>query len=307
MSEKSFVVSAPDTKQVGDISLVLSETNSLGHDIRYYVSASSADFNKLDPKRTDAANEEAVANIKYRSMNPDYRLWFLHGREAKEATADAAAVTALTGVEEEVLNWNLPVPTGADNKPFKFKDGSDVTSWARATKLAVNAKGEARMKDGQQVEVWDPKKETEENYYDRIIAMAVAAKKFASEDVARAHWQPLAERVALEVPFDVAATERKDRLPGKLATKYKEAAAVLIVRGTAEKFVTTKVVPAIPAATWTATGDTTKMFTGKATLPNGEQIDYNVSDKDAESLGKLVKQWQDWKADQERQELASLA
>jgi hypothetical protein len=48
------------------------------------------------------------------------------------------------------------------------------------------------------------------------------------------------------------------------------------------------------------------MFTGKATLPSGDQIDYNVSDKDAESLGKLVKQWQDWKADQERQELASL-
>lgn len=300
MSEEStFVVSAPETKTTPEgVNLVLRSLKSLGHAIRYYMPGSSADFNKLDPDRKDAALEEANNNIAYRSMHPDFRHWFLHGREAVEAKDGQPAIGAIEGIEAEVLGWNIPVPEG-----FKYKDGTPVDSWARATKIATNAKGEERVKDGEKVEVFDVKKETEDDYYSRIISMAVAAKKFASEDAARAHWQALAEDVALEVPCDVKAAERKSRLPTKLPAKDKSTAAVMIVRGTVSKFITT-IFSAIRPVEWVATGDTTKMYTGKATI-KGVEVDFNVSDKDATSLGWLVKEYREWKAAQAAEDLAA--
>lgn len=296
MSE--FVTNPPETKTVGDVNLVLKATRSLGHDIRYYVSASSADFNKLDTKRPDAANDEATANIIYRSMNPDFRHWFLHGREEEAAKDGQLAVTAIQGVEAEVLSWNLPVPPG-----FTYKDKSVVDSWARATKEAKNAKGEVRMKDNAPVEVFDTSKETEDDYYSRVIAMAVAAKKFASEDAARAHWQTLAENVAIECAFDVQARERVSRLPAKLPAKYKMTAAVMIVRGKAHHFMT-NTFSKVRSETWTATNDTSKTYAGTAQV-NGSEVPFSVSDKDAESLGKLIKEYQDWKDAQDREAMVA--
>jgi len=293
MSEQTFMVNAPETKATPEgVNLVLKATRSLGHTIRYYVSASSADFNKLDGARVDACNDEASANIIYRTMNPDFRHWFLHGREAEPAKDGVPEVSLLKGVEEEVLGWQLPVPPG-----FTYKDKTPVDSWARATKVAKNAKGEVRLKDGEQIEVFDTSKETEDDYYSRVIAMAVAAKKFASEDAALAHWQQLAEQVALECVFDVKARERTFKGPAKLPLKDKLTAAVMIVRGKVDSFLSTNMVQVREGVTWTATSDTTKMFSGKATV-KGQEVDYNVSDKDAESLGRLVKEYREWKATQ---------
>jgi len=302
--EVTFKLNLPETKQVGDINLVLKPFKSLGHLIRYYVAATSADFNKLDPKRPDACCEEATNNIVYRSMHPDLRQWFLHGREAMDAKDSQPAVSAIKGVEEEVMSWELPIPTMANGQPFLYLDKTPVDSWSRATKVAKNTKGEVRMKDGEQVEVFDASRDTEDSYYNRVIAMSVAAKKFASEDAARDHWQQLAETIALEVPFDVEARERVSRLPAKLPTKDKVTAAVIITRGTVERFLTTNMNQVREGVTWTATNDASKMYAGTAVV-KGVEVQYNVSDKDAESLGKLVREYREWKADQEREVLAA--
>lgn len=294
MEEATFKLNPPETKTTPEgANLVLKAFKSLGHQIRYYVSATSADFNKLDTKRPDACNEEATANIVYRSMHPDLRYWFLHGREAEVAKDGAPAITEIKGVESEVLGWDIPVPPN-----FTFKDKSPVESWARATKVAKNAKGEVRKSaDGTDIEVFDTAKESEDDYYSRILAMSVAAKKFASEDAARDHWQTLAETIALEIPFDVEARERVSRLPARLPAKDKMTAAVLLVRGKATSFITDIFSQVRKDVVWEPTGDTTKMYVGKATV-KGQEVDFNVSDKDAESLGRLVKEYREWKDSQ---------
>src|SRR5215831_3436075 len=138
--EVTFKLNPPETKAIGEVNLVLKPFKSLGHLFRYYVSATSADFNRLDTKRPDAANEEAVSNIAYRTMHPDWRYWFLHGREAVEAKDGTPAVTAIKGVEEEVTEWDIPVPDGTVYK----QDKSPATSWERARKVLKPKTGEVR-------------------------------------------------------------------------------------------------------------------------------------------------------------------
>lgn len=272
------------------------EYKVLGHKVNYNVPETSAEFNKLDPKREDAACDEAVANIVYRSMNPDTRFWFLHGRDAVEAKDSAPAVAAIVGVETLLEDMFKDVV-------YDDKDKADDNTVARRTEIAKNAKGEVKMKDGAEVTKFV---EAEEVYYNRALALAVKYKKFASEDAARAHFQPLIEQIAAEVPFDVTQAERTDRGPKKLAAKYKLAAAKSIALGNVEKLntgVLTKI-----GKVFSPTNDTTKMFTGKypAKAADGSetQVDFSVSDKDADTLGWLIKEYSDWKSQQELNVLA---
>lgn len=250
------------------------EYKVLGHKVAYNVTESSVEFNKLDPKRTDAANDEAVANIVYRSMNPDTRYWFLHGRTEEETKKLVEAgklpstATAIVGVEAE---------TGIDRKTEEAK-GKD---------------GKVRMKDGVPVTKFI---EAEEVYYNRAIAELVAEKKYSSEEAVREHFQPIIAAIALEVPFDPTASEAAEKGPKKLAAKYKLAAAKSLSLGTVEHINTnlfTKI-----NKTFTASGDTSKLFEGVFDN-NGEQVPFKVSDKDAEALGWLIKEYLDWKASQE--------
>jgi hypothetical protein len=264
----------------------------LGHEVIYKVPESSEEFNKLDPKRPDAACEEATNNIVYRSMNPDTRYWFLHGLSAEEIKKGAETNTALAnaqpyeGVESEMEHLLEDVTLDKDETA------------SRKTIVAKNSKGEVRMKDGVEVTKFS---ESEEVFYNRVIALAVKYKKFASEDVAREHFDPTIKRIASYVPFDVTQAERAERGPVRLAGKYKLAAAKSLALGTTEKL-NGLFQPTI-GKTFAATNDTTKMFTGKypAKKADGseEQVDFSVSDKDAEALGWLIKGYQDWKASQE--------
>lgn len=250
------------------------EYKVLGHKVNYNVTESSAEFNKLDPKRPDAANDEAVANIVYRSMNPDTRYWFLHGRSEEETKKLVEAgklpstAKAIVGVEEE---------TGIDRKTEEVK-GKD---------------GKVRMRDGVAVTRFT---EAEEEYYKRAIAELVNEKKFSSEEAVREHFQPLIEQIALEVPFDIVAAESAERGPKKLAAKYKLAAAKSLSLGTVDG-VNANLLSKINKS-FTPTGDTEKLFEG-VFEHNNEQVPFKVSDKDAEAYGWLIKEYMDWKASQE--------
>lgn len=258
--------------------MIKQEFRVLGHKIHYNVAESSEEFNKLDPKRKDAARDEAVNNIVYRSMNPDTRYWFLHGFSADDA---------------KKLSESNPGTT------YELYDGvEEETGIPRKTEPAKNKAGEVRMKDGVEVTKFI---EPEEVYYNRVIATLVSDKKYASEDVAREHFQPFIERIASYVPFDVTEAEHAERGPKKLAAKYKIAAAKAMSIGTVEKL--NKLFEPAIGKTFTATNDSTKMFSGKYPHKDSSgdetQVDFSVSDKDAEQLGWLVKEYQDWKASQE--------
>ena len=271
----------------------------LGHEVEYTVPESSEEFNKLDPKRADAACAEANNNIVYRSMNPYTRDWFLNGvslddEDLKKLIAANPTVKyePYIGVETEMEELL---------KDTKFEDDSETPS--RKREVAKNSKDQVSMKDG--VPVMKPT-ESQERYYNRVLGLAVKYKKFGSEDLARAHFDPVIKRLASYVPFDVTEREVGERGPRKLKGTYKIAAAKAISIGTVEKL--NKLFEPAIGKTFTATNDTTKVFTGKyptkAADGTEQQVDFSVSDKDAESLGWLIKEYQDWKA---AQELASLA
>lgn len=262
--------------------MVKKQTKIMGYPVEYNVPETSAEFNALDPSRPDAAVDEANNNIVYRSMNPDTRFFFLHGvneEAAKEYAERGVTLPSWAGLEED-------------------------TSIERERKPALNSKGEPRKNsDGEPIMKFV---ESEEDYSDRVIAELVKTQKFASEDAVRAHYGPIIAGIAAVIPFDPKMRERKERAPVKLAQKYKVTAAVLITRGTQDAFLANQLAKARngETPTWTASGDTSKMFTGTATLPlkpgqtEAAQVQYNVSDKDAESLGRLVKEFADWNAQQ---------
>jgi hypothetical protein len=243
------------------------EYRVLGHQVKYNVTESSEEFNKLDPGRKDAANDEAVANIVYRGMNPITRYDFLHGREAVEAKDGTPAISAIKGVEAE---------TGIDRKTEEVK-GKD---------------GKVRMKDGVPMTRFI---EAEEVFYNRVLEQLVQDKKFASEDAARAHFQPIIELIAKEVPFDVKAREAGERGPKKLPADCKLQAAKILTEGSTDnansrfESIGKKFEP---------TGDTSVMFTGSFPGSDGKDVSFNVSEKDAVTLGWLLKEWKAWYATQ---------
>ena len=277
--------------------MVKKEFKVLGHKVEYSVTESSQEFNKLDTARTDAANDEAVANIVYRSMNPETRSVFLHGRDAEEAKDGKPAVAGVQGVEQQFE----AMFDGVQYEPDDVAKGFTIS---RKTEVAKNAKGETRMRDGVEVEKFI---ESEEAYYNRALAMSVKYKKFASEDAAREHFQPLIVGIAGAILFDPSAPPPSEKGPKKLAAKYKLAAAKSISLGTFDK-VNANLLSKI-GKTFVPTNDTSKLYTGKyPTKIDGKdtEVDFSVSDKDAEALGWLIKEYQDWKSNQELAALATL-
>jgi hypothetical protein len=273
--------------------MISKEYNILRHKVNYTVTESSDEFNKLDPSRKDAANDEAVQNIVYRSMNPEVRATFLHGRE--EVKADPTAnppiegVSALIGVEEQMED----LLDGVD-----FVDNDNLS---RKTKVAVGKDGKPRMRDGVEVESYD---EAEEAYYNRALALLVKYKKFTSEETARAHFQPLIESIASGVKFDPTAKERTATGPKRLPAKYKLAAAKSITLGTIHRVNEHQLTKIGKSFTPTSTDlikPEDKVYSG--TIPASKdahgkdiaEVQYNVLDKDAETYGWLIKEYFDWK------------
>jgi len=93
---------------------------------------------------------------------------------------------------------------------------------------------------------------------------------------------------------DLSGRERKAPVSAKLAAKYKLIAAKVLVNNTWERANSQQFVKI--NKTFTPTGDTAKMFTGTYPGEDGQDVSFNVSDKDADTLGRLIKEYSDWKA-----------
>lgn len=253
------------------------EYKSLGYALPFEAPSSVEEFNTNAWKgaTTGEGNpclDEAINNIIYRGSLAEWRDLFLHGREEDKEKN----LTAIKGVEE-------------------------TTGIERNTKPALNAKGEKRVKDGEVVTVYD---ESQEKYFDRVLSTLVKNGKFASEDLARASFEPFAKQCAAEVKFDASERERSATGPRRLANKYKLTAARIIAANTidrANKDYLSKI-----GKTFEPTGDNTKTYTGtyeiidKVTQKStGKTAQVEVSDKDAETLGWYLKEYQDWVASQQ--------
>jgi len=250
---------------------------SLGHSVPFEVPGSTEEFDK-NADKVGACLAEAINNIIYRGSLAVFRDEFLHGRkaDAEKNITGIEGVEAKTGIERSTE----PV-LGKDKKPV-VKDGEPVTKY----------------------------NESEADYYNRVLSTLVEQGKFASEEEALASFQPMAEQAAAGIPFDAKATASKATGPKKLAAKYKLTAARIIANGTIEK-ANANYLSKI-GKTFTASGDVTKMFKGTFEVldpttkkPTGKTESVEVSDKDAEALGWLLKEFQDWKSAQEIDAMAA--
>lgn len=235
-------------------------------------------------KKAGTCLQRAREYVRFHITLGDVRSLFLHGQEGKPTTDTSPEQPKIIGVEES---------SGIDRKTKPvLKEGKPV------------------VRDGEAVTEYD---ETEGKFFDRVIATLVADGKFATEEDAKASFQPLFDQVISIVGFPAEASQRKASGPKKLAAKYKQSAAVVLTRGTTDRVNNNQL--AKINKTFTATNDTSKMFTGKASVPTGKQddsgkpvyaeVDYNVSDKDAEALGWLLKEYSDWKSTQDMLDVAS--
>lgn len=255
---------------------------SLGLAVSLAVPATVEEFdlnaNKGDAtKAGGACLSEAINNCVYRGSLAIFRDVFLHGQvEVKDETTGEVKQPAIRGVEEITGIERLTEAVMKDGKPVT-REGEPVLTFI----------------------------ESEGKYFSRVLASLVKDGKFTDEEAALASFQSLADEVAKSIDFDASASERKSAGPRKLAAKYKIAAAKSLARGTTEK------VNGIFANTikksFTPSNDTEKLFTGKYphvdTDGKAIEVDFSVSDKDAEALGWLLKENSDWKA---AQELASI-
>lgn len=257
------------------------EYRTLGYALPFEVPDSVEEFNKnawkADAGEGNPCLNEGINNIIYRGSLAEFRYIFLHGREEKKDDKGVVLETAIVGVE-------------------------DQTEVKRQTEEVKGKDGKVRVKDGEPVTKFT---ESEEKYFDRVIATLVESKKFASEDLARAHFEPFAKQVAAEVRFDAAAKEKSFAGPRKLAARYKLTAARIIAAGTIAK-ANTNYLSNI-GKVFEPTGDTSKLYKGSYEVldpatkkPTGKTAEVEVSDKDAETLGWLLKEYQDWKASQEQ-------
>lgn len=256
--------------------MVTKQYSTLGFKLDFQVPETVDEFNKNAWKaETGEGNPclaEGINNIIYRGSLAEFRDWFLHGREEKKDDKGVVIETAIAGVEQ-------------------------TSEIPRLTEEVKDKAGKVRMKDGNPVLKYT---ESEEKYFDRVIATLVKDGKFASEDLARASFEAHAKEVAAQVLFDAAAKERSSTGPKRLPAKYKLTAARLIANdkvATANSQYLAKI-----GKTFTATNDTTKMFEGtyevKAADGTVTTKTVSVSDKDAEALGWLLKEYNDWQASQ---------
>lgn len=158
------------------------QVRSLGYKaLPLSVPASVEEFDQL-AKRSGAALDEANKNVIYRSTLAEFRDSFLHGYDAVKDEAGNVVTDGFEGIEKR---------TGIERK----------------TKVK---KPEVKDADGkvtqQEVLAFD---ETEEDYYDRVLASLVSKGDYASIDAARASFEPLAIQVLGSIAFDPSKTERK--------------------------------------------------------------------------------------------------
>lgn len=261
--------------------MVTKQYRSLGFDINLEVPETVDEFNKNAWKaETGEGNPcltEATANVIYRGSLAEFRDTFLHGKPEEKDDKGNVISAAIKGVEE-------------------------TTGISRNTEEVKGKDGKVRMKDGEPVTAYT---ESQDKYFDRVLATLVKENKFASEETARESFKTLADEVAKSIKFDAAARERAAAGPKKLPAKYKLTAARLIANGKLDVTNSQYLVkigksfapaPAVP-------GETPKLFTGTYEVKDPTtgamvQKTVEVSDKDAETLGWLLKEFNDWQSSQ---------
>lgn len=228
-------------------------------------------------KKPGTALQRAREYVRFHITLGEVRDTFLHGTDAVAATETVPAREKFVGVEES-------------------------TGIARNTKPVLKD-GKPKVVDNEVVTEYD---ETQKDYFDRVIATLVKDGKFGNEDEARASFQPQFDTAIKLVGFPAAKAESKAKAPTKLAAKYKVAAAKVIAKGTVDSVNSNQLAKInksfAPAPS--VEGEVVKFYTG--TYPDGQnedgspkQVSFSVSDKDADTLGWLIKEYFDWKAQQE--------
>ena len=158
----------------------------------------------------------------------------------------------------------------------KTKAGKDIIQWeadGRYVKRAMAAKG------------WDDLTQ----FQTQLEEQCRNYKE--SEDV---------NAMAAPLAVDVKGREYAAKGPKRLAAIYKITAARVLAANSVDAFNSKRLVDI--GKTFVPTGDTSKMF--DATFEdNGSTKKVSVSDKDAEALGWMVKEWNDWRS---KQELANI-
>lgn len=231
-------------------------------------------------KKVGSCIERARQYIRYHVTLGEVREAFLHGIPAKDATATSPAVEELEGVEKlsGVERKTKPI-LDKDGKP-KMDGSNPLTDWA----------------------------ETEGDYYKRVCATLVQEQKFTTVEGARASFQPTFDAAIKAVGFPAEKSESAARGPIKLPAKYKIFAAKKLATGTVDALmatITAAIQKTFTPATAPTDGTPVKMYTGE--FPTGTKDAagkdvmqaFSVPDVDAEALGKVVKEYQDWKTQQD--------
>ena len=238
--------------------------SSLGLDVNLSVPETVEEFDQ-NAGKPGACLSEATNNVVYRGSLADFRYHFLHGVDQKEIDADkdhkqfVEGTTPIQGVEA-------------------------LTKIERKTVPVLDKAGKPVVRDGVEVETFDPE-DSEAKYFKRVLA------ETKTEATA---YQSVADAVAKALVFDASASERKSGLPKKLAAKYKLSAGQLLAgMMNYDKFAAAYEKTVGTPLAFTKTDDMTKSFAVEYTKKSGEKLTATVSDKDAETLGWLVKKYND--------------
>lgn len=174
--------------------------NTLGFKLGFNVPSTVEEFDQL-AKRSGAALDEAIKNVIYRSVMNVFRDTFLHGRDEEKDEAGNVKVPAIKGLDEK---------TGIERK-------SKVTK-----PEARNEKGEITQEE---VSSWD---ESEQKYFDRVMATLVQRGDYPSIEAAVLAFQTDAQAVLDTIVFDPEKQPRTAGGPKKTPKSYVEVAEALI-------------------------------------------------------------------------------
>lgn len=245
--------------------------------------SSSDEFNEIAKKQGNTDNDPCLgyANtyVQMHRYNADVRGVFLYGQDEKKNESGT--------ITQQLVN-----------------SIGDITGIAPKEEAVVDKKtGKPRI--GADGEVVTEFSEKEEVYLNRVIAELIERGDYADESEARASLQDHFNKVVEITDVNLGKTVRTGIAP-KLAAKHKIFAAKVLVLGLLDKV--NKTFKKTIGKHFEPTHDTSTMFTGKYPDKDKDgkptEVEFSVSEKDANALGQLVKEWREY---QEAQETANLA
>lgn len=159
-----------------------------------------AEFDAL-AKEQGAAIREANRNVLYRSTLADFRDSYLHGSDEEKAADGITTRPAIIGLDKQ---FSIERKTKIKKPAVLDADGKTTT---------------------EAVETWD---ETEDEFFNRIIANLVSDKSYPSEEAAIAGLSGGAQSVLDSIAFDPSKSDRKSAGPKKTPKVYLDTAAEIV-------------------------------------------------------------------------------